>query len=165
MSPELQAKLTYIIAIAGPYLIIVLAALYTLALSVNVSMSRGKHGIKAPATVGHDGFERAFRAHLNMVENFMVFLPIFLVNIQFPNVSLTKIAPLAVPALGLTWLLCRIISGLNYIKNWNKGLGYAAYGIALLCILALAANVLSGMYLGIAEVLNTSTNATTNVSR
>ena len=40
-----------------------------------VGRQRAKHGIKAPATVGHPEFERAFRAHQNTVEQLVIFLP------------------------------------------------------------------------------------------
>ncbi|MCC6757140.1 MAG: MAPEG family protein, partial [Arenimonas sp.] len=41
-----------------------------------VGRARGKYSIKAPACSGHEGFECAYRAHLNTVEQSVMFLPV-----------------------------------------------------------------------------------------
>jgi MAPEG family len=51
----------------------VLVLLFVLA--GKVGAARGKFGIKAPATTGHPEFEHAFRAHMNTVENTVMFIP------------------------------------------------------------------------------------------
>ncbi|HEX2138409.1 MAG TPA: MAPEG family protein [Woeseiaceae bacterium] len=41
----------------------------------HVSVTRVRHGIKAPAVSGHPEFDRSFRVHQNTLELLMVFLP------------------------------------------------------------------------------------------
>ncbi len=59
------------------YLAIVtaLALLEYVGISMLVGRARGKYGIKAPATTGHEVFERTFRVHQNTLEQLVVFLP------------------------------------------------------------------------------------------
>ncbi len=138
----------------GVSLVIVLSAIFIQILSTNVSISRGKHKIKAPATTGHEGFERAFRAHLNMIENFVVFLPIFIVAAMNSGGDyLTKNFPPTIFLIGCLWLLSRIISSVGYIKNWSYKAGIAMYIISFLCLLTLIFIVASGMWSYTSELL------------
>ena len=59
------------------YLAIVtaLALLEYMGISILVGRARVKYGIKAPATTGHEVFERTFRVHQNTLEQIVVFLP------------------------------------------------------------------------------------------
>lgn len=59
------------------YLAIVsaLALLEYMGISMLVGRARAKYGIKAPATSGHDVFDRTFRVHQNTLEQLAVFLP------------------------------------------------------------------------------------------
>src|SRR5215469_6252769 len=41
-----------------------------------VGRMRGRHSIAAPAVSGHPEFERAFRVHMNTLEQLVVFLPL-----------------------------------------------------------------------------------------
>jgi glutathione S-transferase len=43
---------------------------------IMVGRARGKYGIKAPASSGHEAFDRAFRAHMNTIEQTVMFLPV-----------------------------------------------------------------------------------------
>jgi len=45
------------------------------AVTFNVVRARGKYRIQAPATTGHEMFERANRIQLNTIENVLMFLP------------------------------------------------------------------------------------------
>ena len=130
----------------GVFLVIVLSAIFIQVLSVNVSIARGKFKIKTPATTGHEGFEKAFRAHLNMVENFVVFLPIYVVALLNSGIDvITKSLPSAIFLIGSTWLLSRIIGSLNYIKGWNYKLGIGMYILSFLCLVALLVIIFLGM--------------------
>ena len=44
-----------------------------------VAMARGKYGVNAPATSGHEMFERAYRIHMNTLEQLVAFLPVLLI--------------------------------------------------------------------------------------
>jgi glutathione S-transferase len=88
----------------------ILAVLVALFASFRVSQMRGKHGIHAPATVGHPDFERAFRAHANTIENMILYLPLlwmaaFFYGGQFPF------------WIGLLWIVGRVLYIVGYTTN------------------------------------------------
>ena len=56
-------------------IIIMLALLQFLYFGVAVGRARGRHGVSAPATSGDETFERFFRAHVNTLEQLVVFIP------------------------------------------------------------------------------------------
>jgi glutathione S-transferase len=56
-------------------IVIALAVLQFVVFGVFVGRARGKYDVKAPATTGHDTFERYFRIHYNTLEQLIVFLP------------------------------------------------------------------------------------------
>lgn len=66
-----------------------------------VGRARGKYGIKAPATTGHEGFERAFRVQMNTQEATLMFLPSLWLAAAF---SLPWLAAI----FGAVWLLARV---------------------------------------------------------
>ncbi|MDZ7670419.1 MAG: MAPEG family protein [Gammaproteobacteria bacterium] len=55
--------------------IAMLALIEYLFFGVEVGRARARSGLKAPAVTGDEGFERAFRAHYNTLEQLIVFLP------------------------------------------------------------------------------------------
>jgi len=114
-----------------------LAILLTFLASGRVSQMRGKHGIHAPATVGHPEFERAFRAHANTVENLILYIPLLWLAAFFYGGQL----PFWV---GLIWVVGRVL----YIAGYSSGdskkrapgayLGYASLaGLTVLAVLGL----------------------------
>ena len=58
-----------------PVLVVLLNVLLLFATGLVVAGARGRYGLKAPATTGHPGFERAFRVQMNTLEHTVVFLP------------------------------------------------------------------------------------------
>jgi glutathione S-transferase len=114
-----------------------LAILLTLFASGRVSQMRGKHGIHAPATVGHPEFERAFRAHANTVENLILYVPLLWMAAFFYGGQL----PFWV---GLVWIVGRVLYITGYTSNDTSKrapgayLGYASLaGLAVLTGLGL----------------------------
>ena len=114
-----------------------LAILLTFLASGRVSQMRGKHGIHAPATMGHPEFERAFRAHANTVENLILYIPLLWMAAFFYGGQL----PFWV---GLVWVVGRAlyIAGysMNDVSKRAPGayLGYASLaGLAVLAVLGL----------------------------
>lgn len=80
-----------------------------------VGRMRGKHGIDAPATTGNPEFERAFRVQMNTLEQIVVFLPLlWLSNSYF------MIMPYLTGALGLVWVVGRIVYALGYLAEPSK---------------------------------------------
>jgi glutathione S-transferase len=80
-----------------------------------VGRMRGKHNIQAPATSGHPEFDRAFRVHVNTLEQLIVFLPLlWLATILYNGVGW-------LPALfGLIFLVGRLFYMQIYMTNPQK---------------------------------------------
>jgi glutathione S-transferase len=139
----------------GISLVIALCAIVAQALSLNVSQARYKHGVKTPATTGNINFERSFRAHLNYIENLVVFLPLFVIGVMNSGADyLSKNFASAVFIIGSVWLLSRIISALNYINNWNSKIGLIAYIISFVCLTLLVYISFSGMWVLTGQITN-----------
>jgi glutathione S-transferase len=139
----------------GISLIIALCAIFAQILSLNVSRARYKHGVKTPATTGNINFERSFRAHLNYIENLVVFLPLFIIAEMNSGADyLSKTFAYSVFIIGIVWLISRIVSALNYINNWNSKIGLVAYIISFLCLVLLIFISFSGMWILTGQILN-----------
>jgi glutathione S-transferase len=103
-----------------------------------VGRARGKYGIKAPATSGHERFECAHRAHMNTVEQTVMFLPVLWIA------SLNGFEVWA-HYLGAAWIIGRIW----YVIGYNKAASARSGGF-IICFLAfLGLLILSaiGLYL------------------
>ena len=77
---------------------------------VQVGAMRGKHGVKAPATTGHEEFERMNRVHINTMEQLVVFLPALWIHAQYAN-------PLWGALLGGVFILGRFLYRAEYLKD------------------------------------------------
>jgi len=109
----------------------VLAVLMYFWTGFRVGGMRGKHDIKAPATTGHPEFDRAYRVQMNTLEHIVMFLPLlWLSNAYF------HMFPYITGALGLVWIVGRIIYAVAYMADPSKrGFGFMVAGIALLGLL------------------------------
>lgn len=68
------------------HIVAVLAVLQFFLFGILVGRARKRHGIRAPATSGDESFERAFRVHVNTMEQLVGFLPaLFLASVYWPN--------------------------------------------------------------------------------
>lgn len=56
-------------------LIVALALLQFIAFGTAVGMARAKYNVRAPATTGHEVFERYFRVQMNTLELLILFVP------------------------------------------------------------------------------------------
>ena len=98
-----------------------------------VGQMRGRHNIVAPAVVGHPEFERAFRVHVNTMEQLVVFLPLlWLATVFYSGI-------VWLPALfGLIFLIGRILYMQRYMKEpQSRGPGILIGMIAMLGLLVL----------------------------
>lgn len=91
-----------------------------------VGKARRTYGIRAPATSGHEQFERAYRVQMNTLENTVIFLPALWLCADFTG-------PLVATVLGSLWLVGRIWYALAYLREpKSRGggfvLAYAAWG-------------------------------------
>jgi glutathione S-transferase len=68
------------------HIVAVLAILQFFLFGILVGRARRRHGIRAPATSGHELFERAFRVHVNTLEQLVGFLPaLFMASVYWPD--------------------------------------------------------------------------------
>ena len=107
------------------------------AVTFNVGRARGKYQIKAPAVLGHEMFERAYRIQLNTIENVLMFLPALWLYAIF-------IGDKGAGDSGMIWLLGRIWYAIAYQNNPAKrGYGFL---ISLLVIAGLWLGAAYGFY-------------------
>ena len=99
-----------------------------------VGRARGKYGIKAPACSGHEQFECAYRAHMNTVEQTVMFLPVLWIA------SLTGFM-LWAHWLGVAWVVGRIW----YVLGYNKAASARSGGFLLSFLAFIALFVLSAI--------------------
>lgn len=101
-----------------------------------VGRARGRYGIKAPATTGHERFERAFRVQMNTQEAALMFLPSLWVAAAFGVVWVSA-------SLGAAWLVGRVWYAVAYSNpTGNRGPGFL---IGMLALLGLILQALWGI--------------------
>ncbi len=95
------------------HIVAVLAVLQFFAFGMLVGRARAKYGIRAPATSGHELFERAFRIHANTLEQLVGFLPVLLMaSVYWPNA--------AVAGIGAIYLVGRMLYWRTYLADPGK---------------------------------------------
>ena len=97
-----------------------------------VSRARGRYGIRAPATTGHELFERAFRVQGNTNESTLMFLPALWTAAAFGKPELAAI-------FGAVWILARILYAVTYLDPAKKRtIGFALSSTMTLALLVQA---------------------------
>ncbi len=85
---------------------------------MNAGYARGKYGVKAPAVVGNENFERAYRVQMNTLEQMVFMLPSMWLYAFFLNDKGAAVG-------GLIWIVGRAIYGIAYVRNpRSRGVGY-----------------------------------------
>lgn len=79
-------------------------------IALQVGNARTKYGVQAPATTGHEIFERTYRVQQNTVEQLVVFLPSIWLFASYVN------APLAA-VLGIVFVVGRAVYLAGYVKD------------------------------------------------
>jgi len=111
-------------------LIILLAALQSLAFGGLVALARSKYKVAAPAISGNEVFERFFRVHYNTNELLFVFMP----SIWF---FASYLSPLWGSILGGIYLLGRVIYAIGYVRSpAQREIGFALSAIPTFILLA-----------------------------
>lgn len=103
-----------------PYveLIALLAVLQFIFFGMMTGRARGQSGLKAPAVVGNEHFERMYRVQMNTLETLVAFLPALLIAGKYWS-------PLFVSVLGVIYLVGRLVYWRAYLANPAKrGLGF-----------------------------------------
>lgn len=115
--------------------VITLALIQFSVFGMLVGRARGQYAVKAPATGGHEMFERYFRVHYNTMELLVVFVPAaWLFGLY--------VDPRWATVLGAIYLVGRIVYIRSYIEDPAKrSLGF---GLSVLPTLLLALGALIG---------------------
>lgn len=118
-----------------PALITILNVFLLAAATFLVGRARGIHGVKAPTTSGPEGFERAFRAHMNTIEATVLFLPVLWLASLYNPLSTIWVTVI----LGYVWIVGRIWYLVGYLQAADKrSMGFLVGGVAWLGLLILA---------------------------
>jgi uncharacterized membrane protein YecN with MAPEG domain len=109
-------------------LVTLLAIGFYLFVTINVSRTRSRTGVKVPAISGHPDFERAFRIQANTLEWMPVFLPsLWLFAIYIGDAIAAGI--------GAVWIIGRIIYFIGYSRAAAKrGPGFAIQALAAIVL-------------------------------
>jgi glutathione S-transferase len=116
--------MTYVAIVAA------LALIEYLIFSLAVGQARGKYGVKAPATTGHEIFERHYRVHQNTLEQLVVFLPALYLFASYASAGIAAL-------LGLAYVAGRAVYARGYVADPEKRtagflIGYLANAVLLL---------------------------------
>lgn len=106
------------------FIVMLTALIHYLILGGLVGKARGDFGVQAPATTGHEKFERIYRAHQNTLENLIVFVPAIYIFAVYVD-------PLWAAGIGVVFVLGRIVYAVSYISAAEKrGKGAMVTGLA-----------------------------------
>ena len=109
--------------------VIVLAVLQFLVFAWLVARARARYGIKAPATTGHEIFERWFRVQQNTLEMLIAFIPAISLFAIYVN-------PNWAAWVGLVYIVGRIVYLRAYVADpARRGLGFALTALPILLLL------------------------------
>ncbi len=112
-----------------------LAVLQFLIFGFKVGAARGRYGVKAPSTTGHEVFERYFRVHMNTLEALICLLPGLYLFSHYINARWAA-------GIGVIYLVGRELYALGYVKNpKQRELGY---GLTLVPVVILIFGGLGG---------------------
>jgi uncharacterized MAPEG superfamily protein len=120
------------------YMLILLALVQYMFFTARVASARGKFGVEAPRTTGHDTFERTFRVQQNTLEQLVVFVPGMLLFAWF-------VSPLWALIPGGLYLIGRQIYARQYVADAKKRGPGATLSILANCALLLGAFVGLGL--------------------
>jgi len=90
--------------------ITMLALLQFFYLGMKVGGARVKFEVKAPATTGHETFERYYRVHYNTLEQLILFIPALWTFGHY-------VGHFWAAGLGVIYLIGRIVYAVQYIKD------------------------------------------------
>ena len=115
--------------------VIIIAVIQFVVIAWLVGRARARYGIKAPATTGHEVFERWFRVQQNTMELLIVFIPavsLFAIYIH-PNWAAW---------IGLVYVVGRIVYTCAYVADPSRR--SFGFGLSMAPILVLLAGALIG---------------------
>jgi glutathione S-transferase len=108
-----------------PALITWLTLILLIWLAYEVGRARARYGVRVPATSGNEHFERVYRAHMNTLENVVVFLPALWLAAWYWK-------PAWACACGVVWLIGRIWYAVGYKRDAQaRSRGFTLSAVAL----------------------------------
>ena len=112
------------------HLVAMLAIVQYIFFGLRVGMARGKYGVKAPATSGHEMFDRIYRVQSNTLEQLVCFLPaLFVAALYWP--------PIYIAAIGVLYLAGRTLYWLSYVKDpASRGTGFMMTFVSVVLLIA-----------------------------
>ena len=117
------------------YLVIGLALAQFIFFGVLVGRARGQYGVAAPATSGHEIFDRHFRVQMNTLELLVVLVPALLLFAHYFGANYAAF-------LGAIYLVGRFVFASSYVKDpKGRSLGF---GLSMMPILVLVIGTLVG---------------------
>ncbi|MFM9891066.1 MAG: MAPEG family protein [Rickettsiales bacterium] len=126
---------------ALPALVTAISLALYMVLGFQVGQARGKYGVKAPATSGHEMFDRALRIQMNTLEQLVFFLPslwLFTIYLDMPKLA---------AALGAVWIIGRVL----YVRAYTRDPKTRVLGFVL--TITPASILLLGGFVGIGQQL------------
>lgn len=122
------------------HIVALLAILQYIAFTALVGLARMRYRIRAPDTLGHPMFERAFRVQQNTLEQLVAFLPaLLLAGLYWPQAWIA--------GLGAVWLAGRLLYRAEYMKapdSRSKGFALTLLPTVVLVLAALGGATLRG---------------------
>jgi uncharacterized MAPEG superfamily protein len=110
-------------------IVIALALLQLVYFLLRVGAARGKYNVPAPATSGHEIFERYYRVQMNTVEMIVIFVPAIVIFAQ-------QISDRWAAGLGALYLIGRFLYLQGYVADPKKrSLGFALSFLPTLVLL------------------------------
>jgi glutathione S-transferase len=91
-------------------LVTIISLVVTLVFGARVGMMRARFNIEAPSLTGSSEFERAFRIHMNTVEQLVLFIPVLWL-------STSVLGDLLAAGIGSVWVVGRVIYADAYLRN------------------------------------------------
>jgi glutathione S-transferase len=117
-----------------------LALLVYFLITGSVARARAKYGVKAPAVVGNEHFERAYRVQMNTLEQMALFLPALWLYAAYVSDRGAAVG-------GLVWIVGRVIYALAYTRD------PAARGPGTIISLVASVGLWLGALFGVAKAL------------
>jgi len=97
-----------------PYvdLVAIIAVAQLFFFAYQTGAARRESGLKAPATTGHEGFERMYRVQMNSIETIILFLPALLIAAKYWSAALVAL-------IGIVYVVGRFLYWRAYIADPN----------------------------------------------
>jgi glutathione S-transferase len=118
------------------HLVIVLALVEFVVFGFAVGRARTRYDVPAPATAGHEVFERYYRVQMNTLEQLVLFLPAIVLFGRYLS------APIAA-ALGVLFIVGRALYFHGYVRSPEKR--HFGFGLSFFPNVALLVGALVGV--------------------